>query len=147
VLTGLVLSLVELLPHLRNLKFDAQVDRHDTHIELELQGRATFLSLPGLIKILESLPSGGRIRLSCARLAHLDHTCNEVLVDWMERCRRAGTQIELAGAEPLFAGAAGGAGRADNRGGVEVAFPREAKRLIWWPRRRFEEREANSSGE
>ena len=97
VLTGLVLSLVELMPHLRNLKLDVHVDRNEAHTELQFKGRATFLSLPGLTKILDSLPGGGHIRLNVAGLAQLDHTCAEVLADWIQRRRRAGTQLELAG--------------------------------------------------
>ncbi len=97
VLTGLVLSLLELLPHLRNLKLDVHVDRKDAHIELRFNGRATFLSLPSLTRILDSLPGGGHIRLNVAGLAQLDHTCAEVLADWIQRRRRAGTQLELAG--------------------------------------------------
>lgn len=97
VLTGLVLSLVELIPHLRNLKLDVHVHRNDAHTELKFNGRATFLSLPGLTKILDSLPGGGHIRLNVAGLAQLDHTCAEVLADWIQRRRKAGTQLELAG--------------------------------------------------
>lgn len=97
VLTGLVLSLVELVPHMRNLKLDVHVDRTEAHTELQFNGRATFLSLPGLTKILDSLPGGGHIRLNVAGLAQLDHTCTEVLADWIQRRRRAGTQLELAG--------------------------------------------------
>lgn len=103
VLTGLVLSLIELLPHLRNLKLDVQVDRHDAHVELQFQGRATFLSLPGLTKILDGLPSEARIRLNVAGLAQLDHTCTEVLADWIQRRRKSGTQLELAGVDQQHA--------------------------------------------
>lgn len=97
VLTGLVLSLLEQLPHLRNLKLDVHVDRKDAHTELQFNGRATFFSLPGLTKILDGLPGGGHIRLNLAGLSQLDHTCAEVLADWIQRRRKAGTQLELAG--------------------------------------------------
>jgi MFS superfamily sulfate permease-like transporter len=97
VLTGLALSLLELAPHLRNLKLDVTLDRKDTDVELAFRGRATFLSLPKLTKILDGVPNGGRIRLNIAGLALLDHTCAEVLTDWIQRKRRAGTRLELAG--------------------------------------------------
>lgn len=97
VLTGFALSLLELAPHLRNLKLDVQVSRTDTHVDLHLRGGATFVSLPRLSKILDSLPSGGLIRLNIAGLAKVDHTCAEVLAEWMQRTRRAGTRFELAG--------------------------------------------------
>lgn len=97
VLTGFALSLIELVPHFRNLKLDVQVVRDDEHVELRLRGGATFVTLPRLSKILDGLPNSGRVRLNVAGLAQVDHTCAEVLVDWIQRRRRAGTQLELAG--------------------------------------------------
>jgi MFS superfamily sulfate permease-like transporter len=97
VLTGFALSLLELVPHLRNLKLDVEVSRTETHVDLHLRGGATFLSLPRLSKILDGLPTGGLIRLNLTDLAKVDHTCAEVLAEWMQRMRRAGTRLELAG--------------------------------------------------
>jgi MFS superfamily sulfate permease-like transporter len=97
VLTGFALSLLELIPHLRNLKLDVQVDRTESHTELKLNGGASFVSLPRLTKILDALPSGGLIRLNVGGLGQLDHTVAEVLADWIQRKRRAGTQLEVAG--------------------------------------------------
>jgi MFS superfamily sulfate permease-like transporter len=103
VLTGFALSLIELVPHFRNLKLDVQVARDGDHVELKLRGGATFVSLPRLSKILDSLPNGGRIRLNVAGLAQVDHTCAEVLADWIQRKRRSGTQLELAGVDERMA--------------------------------------------
>lgn len=97
VLTGLVLSLLELMPHLRDLKLEVNVDQKDAHIELQFRGRATFVGLPRLTKILDELPTGGYIRLNLAGLTQLDHTCAEVLADWIQRSRKAGTRVELVG--------------------------------------------------
>jgi len=99
VLTGFALSLLELVPHFRNLKLEVHVARNDEHVELHLRGGATFVTLPRLSKILDTLPSGGRIRVNVAGLAQVDHTCAEVLADWIQRKRRAGTQLELTGVD------------------------------------------------
>jgi MFS superfamily sulfate permease-like transporter len=99
VLTGFALSLLELVPHFRNFKLDVQVSRDESQVELRLEGGANFVGLPRLTKILDDLPSGGRIRLNIAGLAQLDHTCAEVLADWIQRKRRGGTQLELAGVD------------------------------------------------
>jgi MFS superfamily sulfate permease-like transporter len=99
VLTGFALSLVELVPHYRNLKLDVQVARNEKQVDVQLRGGATFVSLPRLSKILDGLPIGGFIRLNVAGLAQVDHTCAEVLADWIQRQRRAGTQLELAGVD------------------------------------------------
>ena len=103
VLTGLVLSLIELMPHLRDLKLDVQVVRGDAHIELQFRGRATFVSLPALTRILDNLPSVGHIRLNVAGLAQIDHTCAEVLTDWIQRRRKTGARLELAGMSEMHA--------------------------------------------
>ena len=103
VLTGLVMSLLEFMPQLRDLKLDVNVERKDAHIELQFRGRGTFLSLPRLTKILDELPTGGHIRLNLAALTHLDHTCAEVLADWIQRSRKAGTRVELVGTNEMHA--------------------------------------------
>lgn len=103
VLTGFALSLIEMVPHYRTLKLDVNVARNEKHVEVALRGGATFMSLPRLSKILDGLPMGGLIRLNVTGLAQVDHTCTEVLADWMQRQRRAGTQLELAGATERMA--------------------------------------------
>jgi len=97
VLTGFALSLIELVPHFRNLKLDVHVVRDDEHIELQLRGGATFVSLPRLTKVLDRLPAAGSIRLDVAGLGKVDHTCAEVLAEWIQRKRRSGARLELAG--------------------------------------------------
>ena len=66
-----------------------------------MEGRATFLSLPRLTKILDNLPTGRAIRMHLAGLAQVDHTCAEVLTDWIQRRRKAGMQVELVGSNDL----------------------------------------------
>lgn len=95
VLTGLVLSMLELMPYLRDLKLDVKVDRKDALIEVELRGRATFVGMNRLNKALDELPHGGHIRLNLTGLTMLDHTCAEVIADWIQRSRKAGTRVEL----------------------------------------------------
>ncbi len=96
VLVGLALSLIELAPHARNLKCQVDVDQKAEEVTLQVRGRATFLTLPRLTKVLDSLPNGARIRINCAELALIDHTCAEVLTDWIQRKRKAGAQLELS---------------------------------------------------
>ena len=91
------------MPHLRDLKLDVQVERRDADIELQFRGRATFVSLPALTRILDNLPDGGHIRLNVAGLAQIDHTCAEVLADWIQRRRKTGTRLALAGMSEMHA--------------------------------------------
>ena len=96
VLVGLALSALELIPHLRKLKLDIHHHPATTRpSELELSGSATFVQLPRLSKALESLPAEGPVRLTLARLSHIDHTCAEMIKDWLARHRAAGREVSI----------------------------------------------------
>lgn len=97
VLVGLALSALELIPHLRKLKLDIH-HRGETASaanEIELAGSATFVQLPRLTKALEGLPAEGPLRLTLARLSHIDHTCAEMIKDWIARHRAAGRDVSI----------------------------------------------------
>lgn len=96
VLVGLALTTLELIPHLKDLRLrvNKQEVGSDAH-EVSLEGRATFVQLPRLTKLLEQLPDGGVIRLDASKLKTLDHTCAEVLRDWLAQKDRAGARVEL----------------------------------------------------
>ncbi|BAV66074.1 SulP family inorganic anion transporter [Sphingobium cloacae] len=98
VLLGIGLSLIELIPHVRRLglRID-ETSREDSH-EVALGGTASFFSLPGLSARLEALPAGGLVVLNVERLGHIDHTCAEMLREWIDRRRGTGTPVELSGA-------------------------------------------------
>lgn len=98
VLVGIGLSLIELVPHLRQLRLKMEDGPAGDAHEVSLNGTATFLSLPKLSAKLESLPTVGPIVLNVERLAHIDHTCAEMVREWVDRRRNAGGPVELFGA-------------------------------------------------
>lgn len=98
VLVGIGLSLLELVPHVRRLGLKVEEEsREDAH-EISLGGTASFFSLPGLSARLEALPAGRLIVLNVERLGHIDHTCAEMLREWIDRRRGSGHMVELFGA-------------------------------------------------
>lgn len=102
VLVGIGLSLLELLPHVRRLRLGVEdAPRGDDRHEVALHGSATFLSLPKLSAKLESVPAGRQVVLNLDRLGHIDHTCAEMLREWIDRRRSAGMTVELSGAGNL----------------------------------------------
>lgn len=98
VLVGLALSLLEVLPHFRSLRL-RMAERQDGEVqELALDGAATFVSLPMLSARLEALPNSGALRLNFANLAHIDHTCAELVREWIARKKRSGVKVDIEGA-------------------------------------------------
>ena len=104
VLVGLGLTLLELVPHLRKLKLHVRERHGQEASRVELQGTATFVTLPKLTKALESVPAHKPVTLDVGRLAAIDHTSTEMLNDWLQRMRARGTRIELAGGVGRFRG-------------------------------------------
>lgn len=98
VLVGIGLSVLELLPHARRLRLGMEDGSNGDAHEVALRGTATFLTLPKLSAKLESLPVGRLVILNVERLSHIDHTCAEMLREWVDRRRGAGAQVELFGA-------------------------------------------------
>jgi MFS superfamily sulfate permease-like transporter len=98
VLVGLALSVIELLPHLRRLGLKVG-DRQDGDARvITLDGSATFLTLPKLSAKLDTIPATGALRLNMERLSHIDHTCAEMVKEWLQRRRQSGERVELLGA-------------------------------------------------
>jgi len=98
VLVGIGLSLLELLPHARRLGLGLNEDNREDAHEVALHGTATFLTLPKLSARLEAVPAGRLVILNVERLGHIDHTCAEMVREWIDRRRGAGHQVELFGA-------------------------------------------------
>ena len=97
VLTGIALSLLELIPFVRNLSLLIQQRGTAEEPELELAGTATLFHLPRLAKALDGLPERGTVRLVFKGLANVDHTCSELISDWLQRRKAAGGHTEIDG--------------------------------------------------
>ncbi|MBN9319021.1 MAG: SulP family inorganic anion transporter [Caulobacterales bacterium 68-7] len=98
VIVGMGLTLIELLPHLRRMRLSIaeQGGTEGVDREVTFEGAATFLQLPRITKTLEAIPDGGAVRLNTGKLSCLDHTCAEVITEWLNAKRRTGTRIDIA---------------------------------------------------
>jgi MFS superfamily sulfate permease-like transporter len=97
VLTGLALSLLELVPFVRKLKLRIeQQDEGDGH-RISLAGTATCVSLPKASAVLEGVDRTRPVTIDMARLQGADHTFAEMLREWLERRRKAGGSVEFVG--------------------------------------------------
>jgi MFS superfamily sulfate permease-like transporter len=97
VLVGLALSLVELAPSFRRLRLTVDTADSEERCHIRLDGAATFISLPKLNKALDALPEGKPLTLELNNVPTIDHSCAEMLREWLERQRKRGFDIELLG--------------------------------------------------
>ncbi|MBB4321272.1 MFS superfamily sulfate permease-like transporter [Agrobacterium tumefaciens] len=93
---GFILSLMEVLPYLRNrLRIDS-AEEGET-ISVRLSGSATCKDVPALLTALESLPANRNVQLAGQDLGYLDHTCAETISEWLKRESRTGRLIKIVG--------------------------------------------------
>lgn len=97
VLVGMALTLVELAPNLKRMQLKvAGREIGEQEREVALEGAATFVQLPKITKALDAVPDGGVVRLNTRALSCLDHTCAEVLGEWVKSKARTGTRVEVS---------------------------------------------------
>ncbi|GLS31708.1 Sulfate permease, MFS superfamily [Mesorhizobium albiziae] len=103
VLVGIALSLVELIPHRRRLSLRIDEEQRDGKHEIALIGRATFITLPKLYRVFDAIPASASLKLDLERLTHIDHSCAEMLRDWVQRRKARGASTHLVGGEDRIA--------------------------------------------
>lgn len=97
VLVGLVLSLLELAPNFRRLSLKVRTANDPDRCRVSLDGAVTFISLPKLNLALDNLPEGKPLTIELAGVPSIDHSCAEMLREWLERQRKRGYDVELLG--------------------------------------------------
>lgn len=97
VLVGIAMSMLELIPNLRNLRLKVFRENRDGVHTVSLDGAATFLTLPRLSGTLDAVPADVALRLDVTRLSATDHACAELLKEWLARRRAGGGQVEVLG--------------------------------------------------
>jgi MFS superfamily sulfate permease-like transporter len=102
VLVGLALTLVELVPHMRNLKLRVHEHEAPAANRIELQGAATFLGLGRINRSLEAQPADRDVHLSLEGVRKMDHTTAETIGEWISRRRQRGRRDIVTGSPEIL---------------------------------------------
>ncbi|CAM5352561.1 SulP family inorganic anion transporter [Streptomyces pilosus] len=90
VLIGLALSVAKTAWEASHSRVEVR-DEGAGPVRVYLSGNATFLRLPRILDVLESLPRDRPVELDLTGLHHLDHACRTALGHWAERHGATGT--------------------------------------------------------
>jgi MFS superfamily sulfate permease-like transporter len=100
VLIGFALSLLRLALQSAKLGVSLQYDSEEPgRASLHLDGSATFLKVPSMVRTLEKVPPNTQLRLIFDRLHHVDQACLEVLRDWAGNASTRGCELIVDWAE------------------------------------------------
>jgi MFS superfamily sulfate permease-like transporter len=103
VIAGIVLSIVESLPHLRRPALRIRRADRETTTELRLAGIGTFLGLPRLLSEVEAVPSDRHVRIRTRGLSHVDHTFASALREMAQPDKATGPRVTIVDAHRLEA--------------------------------------------
>ncbi len=92
VLVGFGLALLRLLYTLTHLELIKQVSADGARIDVGLKGAATFIQLPKIAELLESLDERAEVHFHLGSLAYVDHAILETITEWHQR---RGGQVSL----------------------------------------------------
>ncbi|MBI1830786.1 MAG: SulP family inorganic anion transporter, partial [Planctomycetes bacterium] len=95
VLVGVVLSALKLLYTFTQLSMRMEEDLTNGVSTLHLDGAATFLRLPQLAAILESVPHTHELRVQMDNLDYIDHACFNLLATWAQRHQAQGGRLVI----------------------------------------------------
>jgi len=81
VLLGFALTLLRLALKAARLKISV-IETGPKQVELRLIGAATFLKVPALTQVLDTIEKGTTVHVPMTYLSYIDHSCLELLEDW-----------------------------------------------------------------
>ena len=102
VLVGLALSVVELLPHLKDIRLKVHEHEEADEVRVALHGAATFVGLTKLNAVLEKQPADRPVHLDLDNVKAMDHTTAETLSEWIMRRRQAGRADRVTGPDAIL---------------------------------------------
>ena len=95
VIVGIVLSALKLLYTFSHLRVHVTDDPQANRTTLFLDGSATFIRLPKLAAVLESLRPNTELHVHCDSLTYIDHACLELLTNWAKQHRSTGGKLSI----------------------------------------------------
>lgn len=95
VVTGIALTLLKLVWTFSHLRVTTTHNESRKQMIMQLNGAATFLSLPKLADLLDTVPNGTELHLDFEHLTYIDHACLELLMNWEKQHESEGSSLIL----------------------------------------------------
>lgn len=92
VLLGFALTLLRLALKAARLKISV-IETGPKQVELRLIGAATFLKVPALTQVLDTIEKGTTVHVPMTYLSYIDHSCLELLEDWGRANKANGSRM------------------------------------------------------
>ena len=95
VLVGVILSVLKLLWKATHLKIYTTPRSTEGDLDLYLQGAATFVRIPIISAVLDSIPNGSTVHVHTEQLNSIDHSCLDLLQEWISNSHLKGITVVI----------------------------------------------------
>ena len=96
VLVGVTLSVLKLLYKTTHLQvYTEPCSSTEGHINLHLNGSATFIRIPLIAATLESIPEHSTVHVRTEKLHYIDHSCLDLMHDWIKTSQAKNLRIVI----------------------------------------------------
>lgn len=95
ILLGIGLALSQLVYRFSHLNLRLEVDRERNRTVLYMEGAATFLRLPKLAAMLQTVPLNTELHVHLEGLSHIDHACLDLLMNWEKQHAATGGSLVI----------------------------------------------------
>jgi len=94
VILGFVLATANLVYVFTHMEITVEEGEND-RLDVQLQGSATFFSIPQLSAALDRVKTGAEVHVHVEDLTYIDHACLDMLTAWRQRHEATGGQMIL----------------------------------------------------
>lgn len=95
IVVGIGLALAKLLHTFSGLSVRVEQEPSSPRTVLYLQGAATFIRLPKLASVLETVPPSTELHVHFEELSYIDHACLDLLVKWEKQHEATGGSLVI----------------------------------------------------
>ncbi|MFN4257703.1 MAG: SulP family inorganic anion transporter [Gemmataceae bacterium] len=95
VVVGITLSALKLLYAFSHLHTQLDMDPANRRATLRLEGAATFIRLPKLAAILDTVPPDSELHVKFENLSYIDHACLDLLMNWEQQHTSKGGSLVI----------------------------------------------------
>ena len=95
IVVGIGLALAKLLHTFSDLSVRVEQDPAGSRTVLYLQGAATFIRLPKLASVLETVAPSTELHVHFEELSYIDHACLDLLVKWEKQHEATGGSLVI----------------------------------------------------
>jgi MFS superfamily sulfate permease-like transporter len=95
VLVGVAISVLKLLYTFSHLEIKLEDKFPQNRTILHLRGAATFIRLPKMAAVLDSVRPGAELHVQFERLDYIDHACLDLLMNWQKQHEASGGRLVI----------------------------------------------------